>query len=756
MQGNTTPTGSLNRRAFMAAGGGALGAIALATTTWAAKPPQTQGEPRKPNVVLVLADDLGYGELGSFGQTRIKTPVLDKLAAEGVRYTDFYSGAPVCAPSRATLLTGLHTGHATVRNNPNPGEPDGQFRDDEVTFATLLQTMGYRTALMGKWGFSDDTGDTGSHPNAMGFEEFFGFLTHAHAHNYYPNYLWHNRERVTIPANTYSPQLFTDRSLQFIEDHQDEPFLLFLSSQIPHAPQHIPSRGQYEGLGWNEGEANHAAQVSLLDSDIGRLVDKVKELGLEDDTIFIFMSDNGPHEENGIGGSIPFNPDFFDANGPLRGYKRNLHEGGIRVPAIVWAPGMNGSTAGTTVDQPLAMWDILPTLADLAGAPLPPLTDGGSIRHTFDASAPARTRYPRPSGDRELYFWRVEPYASARATTAEGGSPTRAAEAVRHGDWKALRFAPGQNRNIPDNQWDFRLHNLATDIGENTNLAAQQPELAAAMLALMKRNWVDPAAPRPTWNPRLLVVADPGALAAGAESTVGVILTNHRTEAFTRIEVTLEVPSGWSVVGPRRDRDGLRPGEARRVEFTVKPAAGAQGTHALRATATFRERARTRTESTSLDVRLAPAAATTYLSDLDWVSADNAWGPVERDRSNGRDGAGDGPAISIAGVTYAKGLGVHAPSRVVYALGGRFSRFTSVVGIDDFSANQGPDGSVVFQVWGDGTKLHDSGLVTAATGKKDIDVPIAGVQRLELVVTDGGNGNTRDHSSWAEARVHAG
>lgn len=759
MSGNQTVFGGLNRRGFLAAGGGALGAIALATSTWAAGPPTTGGgsRTRKPNIVIVLADDLGWGELGSYGQQLIETPVLDRLADEGVRYTDFYSGAPVCAPSRCTLLTGLHAGHSTVRNNPSPGEPDGQLRSDEVTFATLLKSMGYRTGLFGKWGFSDDTADTSSHPNDHGFDEFFGFLTHIHAHQYYPSHLWQNRQRVSVPANTFAPDLFSQRSLDFIDASAEDPFLLFVSTQLPHAPQHIPSQGQYGGRGWGAGEANHAAQVSYLDDEVGRIVDKLEERGIADDTVLIFMSDNGPHEENGSGGSIPFNPDFFDANGPLRGYKRNLHDGGIRVPAIVWAPGMIREKAGTTVSQPLAMWDILPTLADLAGAPLPPLVDGASVRHTFDATAPARSRYPKPPQNRSLYWWRVEPYASPKANAAEGGGPvTRAAEAVRQGDWKALRFAPAQNRNIPDSSWDFRLHNLATDLGENTNVAAQNPTVAAALLAAMKNSWVEPGAERPQWSPWPLVMQGPSGLAVGRTATVGVVLTNHRTDVMTRVDVDLQVPTGWRVSSPRRDRLGIRPGQARRFEFEVTvPAGAALGQFELSATATFRERARQVTETASRQVQVVAASQTSYLSDLEWVSATNGWGPVEKDATNGTDQAGgDGP-ISLGGVEYAKGLGVHAPSRIIYALGGLYSRFTATVGVDDFSVARGTNGSVVFQVWGDGTLLHDTGLRTGASQPVELDVNIAGVDRLELVVTDGGNDNQHDHASWASAMVHA-
>lgn len=762
MSGNGSRRMMLNRRMFFAAGGGVLGAAALAgSSTWADGNVQPRaGGRRAPNVVLVLADDLGYGELGSYGQTLIRTPHLDRLAAEGVSYTDFYAGAPVCAPSRCTLLTGLHTGHATVRQNPEPGEQDTPLDQNEITFAHLMQHMGYRTALFGKWGFSEDRPDTPSHPNEQGFDEFFGYLTHIHAHQYYPSYLWHNRERVTLPGNngsaggaTYAPDLVTEKSLEFIDANKDDPFLLMVSTTIPHSPQQAPGTGEYAGENWGQGEKLHAAQITHMDADIGRIVDKLEALGIADDTVVIFMSDNGPHEE----GQPPTNPDFFDANGPLRGYKRNLYDGGIRVPAIVWAPGHVGSKAGAEVAEPLAMWDILPTLADLTGAPVPPFVDGGSMRHTFDASAPARGDYRRPLPDRALYWWRVDPWGSPRANATEQGRVTHAAEALRQGDWKAVRIAPGKNRNIPDASWDFQLYNLASDIGETTNIASQNPEVAASMVALLKQSWTDPALQRPVWRPEGLAIVAPDALTQGEAAPVTVVLANHRKEPFTRVEVQLEVPDGWRVSAPRRNRAAIRPGDTKETVFEVVPSADATGSHELRAVARYRMGHTPMETAHAITVTLSapPPTGSAHLSDMEWVSSQNAWGPVERDLSNGRDGAGDGPPISINGTGYAKGLGVHAPSEVVYALAGAYRRFTSVVGIDDFSANQGSNGSVVFQVWGDGTLLHDTGLVTAASGPTTLDVPIGGVDRLRLVVTDGGNGNTHDHSSWADAMVHA-
>ncbi|GAA4904845.1 hypothetical protein GCM10025789_25090 [Tessaracoccus lubricantis] len=590
MQGQTAP---FNRRAFLAAGGGAMGAAAFASAAWTQTSAHAASAGRRlPNIVIVLTDDLGYGTLGSYGQEQIKTPVLDKLAAEGVRYTDFYAGAAVCAPSRCTLLTGMHTGHATVRQNPTT-TVDDPFRPDEVTFGHLLQSRGYTTALFGKWGFSPDVGEHFSHPNLQGFDEFYGYLTHIHAHQYYPSYLWHNHTRVEIPENknnaqgVYAPDLMLERTLDFIDTNKDHPFLALVSTNIPHAPQHVPDYGPYANEPWGEGEKAHAAQITRMDGHVGRIVAKLEEHGIADDTVLIFLSDNGPHEEASHGG-IPLNPDFFDDNGPLRGYKRNLHEGGIRTPAIIWAPGYMGHTAGTEVSQPLAFWDILPTLADLADAPVPPFVDGGSIRHTFDAAAQPTDRDHRPPlADRPLYWWRLEPHSTSRANAAEGGSVTRAAEAVRRGDWKAIRFAPGQDRTVPDSQWDLRLYNLATDIGEDRNVAAENASLAAAMLALMKQEWTEPSVPREKWSVNGLVVDAPAYLPPGQAAQVTVRLDNHDDKPYTRIEVQLQAPAGWTVRAPRRSRAAVRPGGSREFVFLVSVPSNASGSHQLTATAKY-------------------------------------------------------------------------------------------------------------------------------------------------------------------------
>ncbi|MGC8643074.1 MAG: arylsulfatase, partial [Isosphaeraceae bacterium] len=314
-----------------------------------------ENKPARPNIVFILADDLGYGDLGCYGQKRIKTPVIDQMAAEGIRFTDHYAGSTVCAPSRCVLMSGLHTGHAQVRNNVEV-KPMGQqpLRAGTVTVARLLHQAGYATALCGKWGLGGP-GSTGV-PNEQGFDDFFGYLCQRHAHNFYPEFLFHNVERVPLPGNKvsqpredgagvavrrgqYAPDLFADEALKFIERNQDRPFFLYFASTLPHANDEagnkgmeVPSLGEYAKLDWPEPQKGHAAMITRLDSYVGRLLAKLKELGLDEKTIVFFASDNGPHGEGGC------NPNFNDSNGPLRGMKRDLHDGGIRVPLIARWP----------------------------------------------------------------------------------------------------------------------------------------------------------------------------------------------------------------------------------------------------------------------------------------------------------------------------------------------------------------------------------------------------------------------------------
>lgn len=418
---------------------------------------------RPPNIVFILADDLGYGDLGCYGQTIIQTSRLDRMAQEGMRFTQAYAGSTVCAPSRCCLMTGLHTGHARVRGNALvPLEPQ------DVTVAEVLQKAGYRTGLCGKWGLGEP--DTSGVPNRQGFDYFFGYLNQQHAHNYYPDYLWRNEERVPIPENVqggkgwaservrYSHDLIMDEAMQFIEREQAHPFLLYLAVTLPHANNErggakgdgmeIPDYGAYADKDWPTPQKGHAAMISRLDSDVGRVLDRLKELGLEENTLVIFTSDNGTHKEGGA------DPEFFKSSGVLRGYKRDLYEGGIRVPMIARWPGY--VPAGAVSDHVCAFWDFLPTAARLAGVDPPTGIDGLSM-------VPALMGRPNAQPKHDLLYWEFH----------EGGHK----QAVRMGDWKAVR---------PNTKAPVELYVLSQDPGEAKNVAAEHPELVARAEALFQ------------------------------------------------------------------------------------------------------------------------------------------------------------------------------------------------------------------------------------------------------------------------------
>jgi arylsulfatase A-like enzyme len=420
---------------------------------------QLSAEP--PNIIFILADDLGYGDLGCYGQRQIQTPNLDRLALEGMRFTQCYAGSTVCAPSRCCLMTGRHTGHATIRGNALV-----PLRPEEVTAARVLKSAGYATGLIGKWGLGEP-GSTGV-PNHKGFDYFFGYLNQVHAHNYYPDYLWKNQEKVPVAGNVvknnvasarsqYSHDLFTREALEFVEGHAKEPFFLYLAFTIPHANNErgrlegngmeVPSDAPYSDRPWPSVEKNKAAMITRLDADVGRLLKRLKELGLEDKTIVFFTSDNGPHKEGGV------DPKFFHSSGGLRGIKRDLYEGGIRVPMVVRWPGK--IKAGTVSDQVWAFWDFLPTATELVGAKAPPDVDGISITPTLLGTGAQKQH--------EFLYWEFH----------ERGST----QAVRMGNWKAIRPKPG----IP-----LALYDLTQDITEMENVAAKHPEVAAKIEEYLK------------------------------------------------------------------------------------------------------------------------------------------------------------------------------------------------------------------------------------------------------------------------------
>ncbi len=412
----------------------------------------------RPNLIYIMADDLGYGDLGCYGQQRIKTPCLDRMAAEGLRFTDHYAGNTVCAPSRCSLMTGVHSGHAYVRGNKEI-KPMGQLPLPEtaVTVAGLLKKAGYQTALIGKWGLGGP-GSTG-HPNQQGFDYFFGYLCQRHAHNYYPEFLFRNSEQVPLTnkvpqpredgagvateRNDYSHDFFVAEAMQFLEENKDRPFFLYLTMTIPHANNEagnngmeVPSLGDYAGLDWPEPQKGHAAMISRMDGDIGLLLQRLQALGIDQQTLVLFTSDNGPHREGGN------NPDFNDSNGPLRGIKRDMYDGGIRVPLIARWPGR--VEAGTTTDHVSAFWDFLPTACELSGIQPPQGLDGISYLPTLLGK-------PGEQKQHEYLYWECQNL-----------------RAVRLGKWKAVQRSPKDK---------LELYDLRGDLGETSDIADANPEV---------------------------------------------------------------------------------------------------------------------------------------------------------------------------------------------------------------------------------------------------------------------------------------
>lgn len=435
---------------------------------------------KPPNVVLILADDLGYGDLSCYGQTHFRTPNIDRLAAEGMKFNQFYAGSTVCAPSRCVLMTGLHTGHCFIRGNAKMN-----LRPEDVTVAEILKKSGYTTGLFGKWGLGH-AGSTGV-PTKQGFDEFFGYLDQHHAHNYYPAFL-HRGERLekldnVVPGEgpfgdgvssnkaTYSPDLILDEALSFLDRHKTEPFFLYYATTLPHANNEaknkgmeIPDLGVFADADWPEPQKGLAAMISRLDADVGLLLDKLAELGLDEQTIVFFSSDNGPHNEGGN------RADFFDSNGPLRGTKRSPYDGGIRVPFLARWPGRIAE--GSTSDHVSYQGDILATVAELADATPPDDLDSLSFVPTLLAEG--------EQAEHEFLYWEFYEQGSFQA--------------VRLGDWKAVTRPIGGT--------NIELYDLAHDIDESEDVAAKHPDVVRRAHEIMQREhvpsseWKIPAARR--------------------------------------------------------------------------------------------------------------------------------------------------------------------------------------------------------------------------------------------------------------------
>ena len=433
---------------------------------------------KKPNIIYILADDLGYADLSCYGQTNFQTPNIDKLAASGMKFTQHYSGCTVCAPSRSALMTGQHTGHTYIRGNKEV-QPEGQYplEAKAITMAEVLQDAGYVTGGFGKWGlgYPGSEGD----PNNQGFDVFYGYNCQRMGHNYYPFHIWHNQEKIILEGNKdknlneYGPEVIQKEALKFLKDNKDKPFFMYYPSIIPHAEMFVPEeymakyRGKfipekkYNGVdevrnyktgGYGSQPESHtafAAMVDYLDMQVGEIIAKLKELGICENTLIIFTSDNGPHMEGGA------DPEYFNSNGVFKGFKRDLYEGGIRVPMIaVWDGKIK---PGQETDHISAFWDVFPTVAEITGTSTPDNIDGISFLPTLLGKVQKKHDY---------LYWEFH---------ERGGR-----KALRKGDWKLVHYNV-----LKAEKMTTELYNLKSDPGEENNLAEDQPEIVKELISLM-------------------------------------------------------------------------------------------------------------------------------------------------------------------------------------------------------------------------------------------------------------------------------
>ena len=453
----------------------------------------------QPNIIFILADDLGYGDVGVYGQQNFETPNLDRLAHGGMKFLQHYSGSTVCAPSRSALMTGQHTGHTFIRGNSERGftlDKEGQYplAPEEITIAEVLKKGGYATGAFGKWGlgYPGSEGD----PTKQGFDEFFGYNCQRVAHNYYPTHLWDNLTKTPLKGNdgktktVYAPLIIHEKALSFIEKNKGRPFFMYYPSVIPHAELAAPEKymekyrgkfmpekeyikkgnsspnskvnpesiNNYNVGGYNSQKESHAAfaaMVSLLDEQVGQIIDKVDDLGIAENTLIIFSSDNGPHLEGGA------DPDYFGSNGPLRGYKRDLYEGGIRVPTLAYWPSQ--ITPNSKSDHISAFWDFFPTAIEIAGLDYNSSKIDG-ISFLPELKGKDQKKHPY------LYWEFLE----------KGGR-----QAVRMNQWKAVRMNMSKNPDSP-----IELYNVHQDIGEQENLAVQYPEVLKEVSRIMNKEHV--------------------------------------------------------------------------------------------------------------------------------------------------------------------------------------------------------------------------------------------------------------------------
>jgi arylsulfatase A-like enzyme len=443
---------------------------------------QTQAHQKKPNIIFILADDLGYGNLTSYNPTsKIPTPNIDKIGKEGTKFTQFYSGSTVCAPSRCALMTGKTMGHAYIRGNS--AEP---IREKDTTLAQRLQANGYATGMFGKWGLGEE--NTAGSPERKGFDEFYGYLNQTHAHDYFTSHLYQVKNRkiseVKVDSAQYAEDLIINHAVSFLESNKDKPFFLYLPLTIPHAELRVPDNLLKPFLNANgtskfepetpfaghnrydpqpKPHATFAAMITKLDSDVGRVLDLVKKLGLDNNTYVFFTSDNGPHKEGGG------DPEYWDSNGPLRGIKRDLYEGGIRVPMLVKAPGK--IPAGKTSAIPWAFWDVLPTIGQITNTPSPSNIDGLSFVNALQG---------KPQKQHEYLYW--------------GFNEGTLKEALIKENWKLIRFKSKGSAE------QLELYNLNNDIGEKNNLATANAAKVQELKALLVKAKSPPEHKKFDWS----------------------------------------------------------------------------------------------------------------------------------------------------------------------------------------------------------------------------------------------------------------
>jgi arylsulfatase A len=428
---------------------------------------QDAPQQQPPNIIYILLDDAGWGDLGCYGQQKLKTPNMDRLAAEGMRFTQHYAGSTVCAPTRSCLMTGQHTGHTPIRGNGSAkNEPEGvlPIGKDTITVASLLKQQGYHTGAFGKWGLGGPNSD--SDALALGFDHFTGFYNQAFAHDFYPRWLWHDGKKLQLDRKAYAHSVIFDKAIEFIKNFKDEPFFCYLPVTIPHAAMQAPAeyherfRKQYPEFDKKTGTyggdarktsvqnpiAGFAAMMTKMDDDVGALMALLRKLDIDENTLVMLTSDNGPHHEGG------HNPKFWNSNGPFQGNKRSLYDGGIRVPFIARWPG--SIQAGSVSDHISAHWDLLPTLCELANAPMPEAIDGISMTATL------RNEGPNAQQQHPYLYWEFY----------EAGGKS----ALRMGKWKVVRNNLRKNPDAP-----IELYDITTDLGEQKDVAMAHPAVVA-------------------------------------------------------------------------------------------------------------------------------------------------------------------------------------------------------------------------------------------------------------------------------------